>query len=221
MYIYYYILLHYIILYYIIWHYVLYTGTYTHTWIKTRAHACVHLYFYICIYMYVHGCIHKNSIRLTMLHHHLTRTPKPRPAMSWPSLGVGRLVSNQKIKTMFNVFVWALWVLVNPYKPALLWFRQAETNVVILSYRLSTHDSSVWIISIEATEFWGTSHFRWIHKKVGSSSWFYIQLHVYMHIIIIIIIFNFYLYIQRIYCHYFQIITIYLCFNVIYPIQCI
>jgi hypothetical protein len=65
---------------------------------------------------------------------------------------------------MFNVFVWALWVLVNPYKPALLWFRQAETNVVILSYRLSTHDSSVWI-SIEATEFWGTSHFRWIHKK--------------------------------------------------------
>ena len=131
--------------------------------IKTRAHACVHLYFYICIYMYVHGCIHKNSIRLTMLHHHLTRTPKPRPAMSWP-LGVGRLLSNQQIKTMFNVFVWALWVLVNPYKPALLWFRQAETNVVILSYRLSTHDSSVWI-SIEATEFWGTSHFRWIHKK--------------------------------------------------------
>lgn len=71
---------------------------------KTREHACVHLYFYICIYMYVHGCIHKNSIRLTMLHHHLTRTPKPRPAMSWP-LGVGSLLFNQKIKTMFNVFV--------------------------------------------------------------------------------------------------------------------
>ena len=67
-----------------------------------RMHVCI--YFYICIYMYVHGCIHKNSIRLTMLHHHLTRTPKPRPAMSWP-LGAGRLVSNQKIKTMFNVFV--------------------------------------------------------------------------------------------------------------------
>ena len=124
----------------------------------------------IFLYMHIHVCtwVYMDAFtRIPSVWRCFTTTWPGRQSqglpMSWP-LGVGRLLSNKKIETMFNVFVWALWVLVNPYKPALLWFRQAETNVVILSYRLSTHDSSVWI-SIEAAEFWGTSHFRWIHKK--------------------------------------------------------